>query len=612
MGMNGSNILTQLELRVLLDKYVKELLCHYQVIIENNPDAFLVIDREGYLSFLNPACEKMIGFSLDEPWTVTYNQILTTDAWGKANRYFQQSLEGKVGNFDSSFLSKEGQRIEVNITKLPISVQNEIIGVVVIANDITQLKLNKKSYRDAQQVYNFLAHNSLDLITKTDLKAKLKFVSASSLHITGYSHEELIGKSFFELVHRDDRDLAKQNYFNLLNSGFKRDTFRIQKKEGTYIWMDVEFVPIIDDDTEQLKEIISVARDITELKKAENAISESEQRYRNLVEYSPDAVVIIRNGLILYINDTGVELFQVESRDVMIGKDYFELLEPEKNNMLEKKMAKKHLAIDFMEQRLILPNGNLLEVEVKGIPTIYQNESAIHLIIRDISERKKTQELMINSEKLSVAGKLAAGIAHEVRNPLTAIKGFIQLIEHKYQEDHTYFDIISSEINRIEIILNELLILAKPQKLKFEKCRLRVVLDHVVTLINTEAIMNNVEIDTQYEFKNLWINGDENQLKQVFINILKNAIEAMPKGGKITVEVKEFEYKKVKIQFIDCGIGIPKRLLDRIGEPFFTTKQGGTGLGLMISKEIIENHNGSFSIQSGENGTTVEIALPIL
>ncbi|MEK5522168.1 ATP-binding protein [Heyndrickxia sp. FSL W8-0423] len=166
-------------------------------------------------------------------------------------------------------------------------------------------------------------------------------------------------------------------------------------------------------------------------------------------------------------------------------------------------------------------------------------------------------------------------------------------------------------MDRIELILSELLILAKPQDLKFERENLSSLIEEVKTLIDTQAIMNNVQIYILNEYQDLVVKCDRNQLKQVFINFLKNAIEAMPEGGIVTIEIKKLGTNKLKIFFKDTGIGIPQSILKRIGEPFFTTKENGTGLGIMISKQIIENHNGTVHFWSDKKGTMIEVILPI-
>ena len=352
--------------------------------------------------------------------------------------------------------------------------------------------------------------------------------------------------------------------------------------------------------------------DLTNMNIAEE-LEKREESYRDLVENSPDAVIIACGDDILFINETGARLFGAINKEEIQQKKIVDLIHADYHEGIKERveMVTSGNATDFFEYKLIRLDGSIFEAEVKGIPTIFQNQSARHIIIRDITDRKKTLALLLNAEKLNMAGQLAAGIAHEVRNPLTAIKGFLQLMETKLYEHKSYFDIIQSEINRIELILSELLILAKPQDLKFAPVRLQTMIEDVKTLIDTQAIMNNVEITFINECGNLIINCDQNQLKQVVINFLKNAIEAMPRGGEVTIELKKHGFNQVKMLFKDNGCGMPRHVLQRIGEPFFTTKESGTGLGIMNSKQIIDNHHGTVHFWSDKKGTIIEVILPI-
>jgi signal transduction histidine kinase len=169
-----------------------------------------------------------------------------------------------------------------------------------------------------------------------------------------------------------------------------------------------------------------------------------------------------------------------------------------------------------------------------------------------------------------------------------------------------------SELERINSIVSEFLILSKPQFTNYEVRGLIQILTSVVTLLESEAHKNNVQILTAFHLDNVQINCVESQLKQVFINVLKNAIEAMPSGGNISVHAELDQDGYVRIKFVDQGCGIPVSRISKLGEPFYTTKEKGTGLGLMVSYKIIENHFGKIKIKSKENkGTTVEIQLPV-
>ncbi|KAA0544926.1 PAS domain-containing protein [Bacillus sp. BGMRC 2118] len=270
--------------------------------------------------------------------------------------------------------------------------------------------------------------------------------------------------------------------------------------------------------------------------------------------------------------------------------------------------------------KINLAYGKYINVDVVTIPIFSKSESIYigsYIVFKEAIQHKDKQyrnlinTLTLLSEKYATAGQLAAGIAHEIRNPITAIKGFLQLLYGENIGNQAYYEIINSEIERIEVILKELMVLAKPTKQSFVKANFRQILDQVLILMEPQAILNNIKIIKGYSFTNLWIMGDESQLKQVFINFIKNAVEAMPNGGEIRVNGTIVEDNLVCIDIVDHGCGIPVESLHRIGEPFFTTKENGTGLGMLVSHHIIEEHKGDITIKSNENGTSITVQLPL-
>ncbi|MDQ0255775.1 two-component system sporulation sensor kinase A [Evansella vedderi] len=234
------------------------------------------------------------------------------------------------------------------------------------------------------------------------------------------------------------------------------------------------------------------------------------------------------------------------------------------------------------------------------------------ITFRDMTEQKKTEEILLQWEKLSLMGQMAAGVAHEIRNPMTSLKGFLQLIKSSKELNNDYFEIMDLEIDRIESIIKELLTFSKPQKTLYTYVTIQDLIKQVILLMEPQAVMNSIHLKTNIETKPIEIFCIEYQLKQVFINLIKNAIEAMEKGGTITINlIKQGE--EVVIQIIDEGTGIPPCILEKLGEPFHTTKENGTGLGIMVTNNIIKNHHkGKITVESQINeGTTFTITLPI-
>jgi two-component system, chemotaxis family, CheB/CheR fusion protein len=381
----------------------------------------------------------------------------------------------------------------------------------------------------------------------------------------------------------------------------------IQSESGS--WYSMRVLPYRTSDN-FIKGIVITFVDITELKGA----NEELLKLSYAIEQSPSIITIADiDGKVEYVNPMFTEVTELSSTDV-IGKHIKEL------NFWEGS------AVRFIDIWEIVTSGREWKGElesrrkngqpyweaVKFLPIKGRSGQVIHYlkISEDITDRKATEELLRKSEMLSAVGQLAAGIAHEIRNPLTALKGFTKLLGSGVHND-SYISIMASELERIEEIVSELLVLAKPQAVDYLPKEIGGVLHDVIMLLETQAIINKVEIITEFEDKLPLVSCVENQLKQVFINVLKNAVESMPNGGNLIVRAKRTEDRRIKISIIDEGCGIPERKLAKLGEPFYTTKNKGTGLGLMVSYKIIENHQGTIHITSQEGvGTNVDIFLP--
>lgn len=240
--------------------------------------------------------------------------------------------------------------------------------------------------------------------------------------------------------------------------------------------------------------------------------------------------------------------------------------------------------------------------------------------VADITKQKQAklelersnQQLQMQAQKLAVAGQIAAGIAHEVRNPLTSVNGFLQLMKTQYPERTDYFDIIFSEIKRIDFVLSELLVLAKPQSVHFQEVQLHELLEQVITLLKTNAVLSNIDLKQPFKRQDAGaILADANQMKQLFINLIKNAIEAMPEGGSIYISTEKV-LNEWKITIQDEGKGMSQEDIQKIYDPFFSTKKEGTGLGLTICATILKDHHGRMDVSSElGKGTAFHIYLPV-
>lgn len=212
-------------------------------------------------------------------------------------------------------------------------------------------------------------------------------------------------------------------------------------------------------------------------------------------------------------------------------------------------------------------------------------------------------------------GQLAASVAHEIRNPVTTLKGFTQLLKVTADKDTMrYLNVIEDEIERMEDILGEMLTLSKPPKVKKKSLSLRSLLESIVQVIGPKAIMENIKVVQKDSFDGIpLIMGDEGRLKQLFLNLLKNGLESMQPGGRLTVYLQRCGENEVNVIIKDTGKGIKEHNLQQIFMPYFTTRQDGTGLGMPFVLQAVENHGGTISVSSEvEVGTSFILTFPVV
>ncbi|MFD1360467.1 ATP-binding protein [Lentibacillus salinarum] len=314
-------------------------------------------------------------------------------------------------------------------------------------------------------------------------------------------------------------------------------------------------------------------------------------------------------GVIIYISKTVEQLLGYRVTDLM-GTKWHEWVSPEDTSYI-----KQNFDSTLHKQQIFnihIHNLDGKSIWTENLVTSVKDASG-HLYYiaatKDITDKKEAEEMMIRSEKMSVAGQLAAGIAHEIRNPLTSLKGFLQLLQAGVNKEDEFYKIMVDEIEKMENITSELLFISKPMTDHKVVENLSEMIKDVVTLLKPQADLKNINIQQKQDTTQV-VNCDRSQIKQVFTNLFKNAVEAMDEPGFINVNTR-LHKDEIEIDISDEGPGIPEDVIHKLGEPFFTTKQNGTGLGLMISRQILERHGGRLDIlQNEDKGSTFRVILP--
>ena len=336
-------------------------------------------------------------------------------------------------------------------------------------------------------------------------------------------------------------------------------------------------------------------------------------------EYAKDSIAVFDlDNRVIDVNPAFEELYGW-SREECIGKTICMVPLGNLNKANERiQRLYKGESFHLLETKDMKKDGTIFDAEITLSP-IFDSKGKIiatSVITRDISYKKEAEQIRIHSEKLKIASEVAAGVAHEIRNPLTVISGFVQMMHNDQNSPYTYYtNLIDSEIDRINLIISEFLVLSKPNSIKAVNFNIDTVLSDIMTLYKPELQTKNITLSVKWITKGLVVSGNPNQVKQVFINLLKNASEAIQKDGEITVTIdkatKDNEHF-CSISVKDTGTGMKKEVVDHIFEPFYTTKPNGTGLGMMIIEKIVKDHHGHIEINSsfGE-GTEIKFYLPL-
>lgn len=321
--------------------------------------------------------------------------------------------------------------------------------------------------------------------------------------------------------------------------------------------------------------------------------------------------------LIVIINDEGTIIF--------ISNSFYKLLNYDPSSLLGKNIKELIYLGDIVEIKKLLEeseqgqidysiqlfhkknNPQVFKCEVKSIS---KNDKLFYICKLDNETEFQTlEEMLARSEQLSIVGQIAAGIAHEIRNPLTSIKGFIQLLQAGIEQKDVYYNILIDEINKLEQITSEFLYISKPITHEKSIESIKEILEEVFLLLQPQAKIREVNLLLE-KGKDLHIFCNRSQVKQVLINLIKNAIEASDKSDEVIVNFYK-EEDNIYINVIDEGEGISKEFINKIEEPFFTTKEEGTGLGLMITRNLLAYHNAKLKvIPRDEKGTIFRVIFP--
>ncbi len=584
--------------------------------LENAPNVILIADREGTIQFINRTVsgftiEETIGKKVYDYIPTGYHRIMTE----AIKKVFQS---GEPNRFEIEGYGPDGSTAWYETQIGPVKQNEHIVAAALITSDLTERKRAEEEIRRLGSAVK----QSIDGIAMADLELKLIYVNDALARMHGYSPQEMIGMNVIDLHNEELRDKYKQEINQLIAQGSWIGEIENIRKDGTPFPTYLSGTVVKDNDGKPTG-ILAVVRDISERKRMEEALRESEENYRLLVENTAESISVFdRDGRILFLNRATAELLGGKPRD-FIGKTIWDIF--------PHKFADERMAVISEVLRSGKGQTSEFSVPIQGVMHYFiasrqpiKDKSgemkSVLILSTDITEYKRVEAELLQAQKqrLASVGQLATGIAHEINNPLMALSTEIQLLLGKTKDKELVesLELMHKFSRRIAGIVIDLMALSREISIDVrELLDINSLVERTLSLMEGRLESKKLEIKKKLD-KNLpSLMVDKGQIQQVFTNILINSLDAMPEGGKLTISTKLSKTKDaVEIFFVDTGSGIAKENLPKVFDPFFTTNPPGkgVGLGLSVSYRIIENHGGSIRIDSELNkGTKVLVRLPV-
>lgn len=341
---------------------------------------------------------------------------------------------------------------------------------------------------------------------------------------------------------------------------------------------------------------------------------------QKIIETIDNGVLVLNNKGIIISCNSSLAMFFGRKQDEFIGKNYLGFLDSSgftlefaclgllKETFEQGKEFKEHVIHVVLEA----DKKGYYQFSSRILRNSQNNISQVVVVLKDITKEVEWEDAAKQTERCAMVSQLAAGAAHEIKNPLTSVRGFIQLLQKDYlgTTREEYLKIMIGEIDRVTKIVQDFSALVKPNEPIFKVCYVEDIIREILMLVESEASLRQVTLELKIPPNLPPVFVDPNQIKQILLNLIKNSFDAMPLGGKLFLRITPSGYK-INIIIMDQGMGMDDHTLNKVLSPFFTTKANGTGLGLSIAQQILSNHDGKMVIRSKPNqGTKILLQLP--
>jgi PAS domain S-box-containing protein len=605
----------------------------FSAAVESSNDAIVTKSLDGTITGWNPAAERMFGYDAEEAVGRSINLIVPADRGEEVQAILRRIARGeRIVHHETMRRRKDGSLVQVSLSISPImNAAGEIVGASKIARDVTDIRRTERALHQQLEERERIFETSQDLILVLNSRGYLVQISPSCETILGYRPDEMIGHSGVEFIHPDDLEVSRSE-MRALRRGErgKMSETRVLHKDGREVvlsWLGTWSEPV--------RRYFFVGRDMTESRIAQETLRENERMARNIVETALDAFVQTdESDAILNWNPEAERIFGWP-REQVLGKKLIDLVvnEVDKEDM----RARRDLLLqsgyhDVLRRRRELwvqrRDGTEFKAELSVTALKTSGGMVFNAFFRDLTDKIAAEERIRQSEKMEAVGQLTGGIAHDFNNILTVITGTIEILAQAVAKEPQLAAItkmIDEAAARGADLTQHLLAFARKQPLQPREIDINALVIDTAKLLRP-TLGEHIEIESVFEDEACIAVVDPNHLATAILNLALNARDAMPNGGKLILEtasvyldetyanlhdIRSGRYSLIAVS--DTGTGIPAGIIDRVFDPFFTSKGPGkgTGLGLSMVYGFIKQSTGHIKIYSEEgHGTTIKMYLP--
>jgi PAS domain S-box-containing protein len=623
----------------------------YKALVESGADWIWETNAAGRYTFTGPQVEGILGYTPDEIVGKSPFDLMPLQEAERLKSPVAETVRRRerIMALESTNLRKDGRTVVLETNGTPFfNAHGSFVGYRGVNRDITLRKETERALVESEDRYRVAIEHSNDGVAIVSGNRHV-FVNKKFLEIFGYERlNEVVGKSISLTVHPDDRKRLPGYILKRQRNKPAPSIYEMKgvRKDGKVVYIEVSATNI---SFYGKPASLAYLRDITDRKEKEGKLAENveqitqaKQEWESLVDSLGELVLLLDERGRIIRSNRRVESWGLGQPADVRGLTPHDIFHPNctkldcyLNSFMSKSLSdiaygisvelevrdetlNRHLDIRMRPIHTQQNGGDLLKgsFAVLVIHDTTERKQAKESLTEAYEELKEAQQELIQIEKLALLGKFSSGIAHEIRNPLANIRASAQFCLAQYELDEEikkHLRIILRNSELANKIIKDLIDLAKPSEVSLKQSNTNDVISRVCDLVKTRCEKQHISLHKKVSRRLPPILMDEERMEKAFLNFVLNALDAMPKGGKLTINAYPyFDKNKVIVSIQDTGKGISREDFDKIFHPFFTTKRTGIGLGLCLADQVISSHKGRLSVisETGE-GTTITIELPI-